>query len=825
MNRLKFLTAIWLFLALSGVKAQQGPGGGQMEMPSNGIIGGKVVDDSGNPVEYATISLMSLRDSTIVSGAISGIDGSFKMTNLKLGVYCMNIKVLGYETKRINPIYLMPKGRGKGEGTEQDFGSIALGNSDVKLDDVTIVGEKSRVQYKIDKKVINPSQDIGSTTGSAVEILQNTPSVTVDIDGNVQLRGSGNFTVLIDGKPSVLSGSEALQQIPANLVENIEIITNPSAKFDPEGAAGIINIILKKKKTLGLTGLVNVSVGTNDKYRGSITLANRIGKIGYSAGFDYRDEKRYGSGYQEREIYGNDATYYMRYDGTRDMDQYSMGFNGGIDYFINDKNTLSISGRYNDRDFSHLMNSYYHEWSSPATTDSYYLRRTESGFGGKSYNLSVDYNLKLAKPEQKLDFSFTYSNRDGVRKNNQSRYLTNALNQITDTNPELSKADDTGPSDDYRFKIDFVSPLGTNGILEAGYQGRYEIENENYIYSDFNPSTNLWVIDNLKSNYINFTENIQAIYTTYAGKMMGFDYKFGLRGEYNNRILEQISTGDDFAFEKFDLFPSAYITRQLSKTQQIQLNYSRRVNRPNGRQLDPFVDYSDPKNLRTGNPKLNPEYVDSYELNFQQQISKSFISLETYYRRTNNLITNVSYLQQGDVMLRTFENMNHDNALGVELNANMFLAKWWRLNASGSAFYYQIDGVIDGRDITNESFNYNFRFDNSFTFKTNTRLQITGFYMGPSVTAQGKTKASFFTNIAVRHDFMKGKMTATAQLQDIFGAFGWRYTEETENYKSTVNFVREARVLNLSLSYRLNNFKQKRNGERTGDDMDMEMGM
>jgi outer membrane cobalamin receptor len=256
------------------------------------------------------------------------------------------------------------------------------------------------------------------------------------------------------------------------------------------------------------------------------------------------------------------------------------------------------------------------------------------------------------------------------------------------------------------------------------------------------------------------------------------------------------------------------------------LNYSRRIDRPGGRQLDPFPDYSDPQNIRAGNPELEPEYIDSYELNFQQQFSKSFVSIETYYRRTNNLITNVSYLLEDNVLYRTYENMNHDNAIGIEFNANLFLNKWWRLNASGSGFYYQILGQISGEDISTESFNWNLRFDNSFSFKSNTKVQITGFYNAPSVTVQGKTEGFFFSNLAVRQDLMKGNLTITAQLQDIFGSMGHHFSETTDTYSTVTNFSREARVVTLALTYRLNNYKQKRNGEGREDmEMDMDMGI
>jgi outer membrane receptor protein involved in Fe transport len=407
-------------------------------------------------------------------------------------------------------------------------------------------------------------------------------------------------------------------------------------------------------------------------------------------------------------------------------------------------------------------------------------------------------------------------------------YVTDASKNIdNDYDPILNKQDETGPDNDFRFKVDFVSPVGNSGMIEAGYQGRYEKEDEKSVYSTFNALNNTWEVNPARSNEINSTNNIQALYATWASKVLGFEYKVGIRGEYNFRTLYPVS-GDNYEYKRFEIFPDAYLTRQLSKTQQIQLSYSRRINRPDGRELDPFINWSDPDRPRGGNPELEPEYVDSYELNFQQQLSKSFISLETYFRRTNNLITDITIDWGDGILFRTYENQNYDNSLGIELNANIFLTQWWRLNASGTGFYYQLSGASDAVDVLKESFNYNFRFDNSFTLKKKTRIQITGFYRGPQVTVQGERKAVFFSNIAARQDFLKGKMTATLQIQDIFGASGWKFTEQTEFYRAEMNFTREPRVVTFSITYRLNNFKQKRNGNGEGREdmeMDMDMGM
>ncbi|RLD65126.1 MAG: hypothetical protein DRI95_09385 [Bacteroidetes bacterium] len=821
MQKIKILGVIILFSLSLNITAQR-PGGGQgRDMPTIGILSGTVYDEQGTPVEYATVSLFSMRDSKLVTGGITNSKGYFKIKEIKLGAYKVKIKFIGFNTKEIKGIYLFPKGKGKGQGTEQDLGKIKLEGSSVEIDDVNVVADKSHVQYKIDKKIVNVSQDVNSAGGSAVDILENTPSVNVDIDGNVELRGSSNFTVLIDGKPTVLEASEVLQQIPANVIENIEIITNPSAKFDADGAAGIINVIMKKKKQIGFNGVVNLSAGTRDKYKGNVLLNYKVGKFNFSGGLDYRNDMRYGSGMQDRITYYPDTSYYMSYNGDRNMHIYGYGFQGGIDYYINDNNTISISGRSGTREFSRNSKSYYYEWTNPSNIDDYYLRDNDLGYDGASYNLNLNYNLKFKKPDQKLDVLLYYSNWDGKRFDDQYKYITDENQIIIDDNPEKRKTDQLTPRDQYRYQFDFTSPIGTNGILEAGYHGRYDISTSDYLYSIFNESTDEWELDTDISNKADFTRNIQAIYGTYTSKILDFDYKLGFRTEYTDRLIYMYSTGNEFVVNRLDFFPSAYLTKELNEKQQLQLSYSRRLNRPRNRNLNPFPNYSDPLNVRVGNPNLEPEFVDSYEFNFQNRFKKSFISAEAFYRRKNNLITRVNLLGEDNVIYRTYSNLNHDNSLGLELTANLQFNKWWKLSGSSSGYYYSIIGEIDNEDISNESFNWNLRLNNTFSFKSNTRIQLTGFYTGPSVTAQGSREAFYFANVAVRQDFLKKKFSLTAQIRDIFNTMGHSFTSETDDFYTYSEFTREGQVLTLSLTYRINNYKEKRNKGRNGDD-DME---
>ncbi len=823
MKKLKFLGIICL-IGFSLELFAQHPGGGEgRQMPEIGVLSGTVYDTDGTPVEYATVSLFSLRDNKLVTGGITDDKGHFKIEKIKLGAYAVHIKFIGFNTKVIKPVYIAPKGRGKGQGIEQNLDKIILETSSIEMDAVNVVADKAHVQYKIDKKVVNVSQDMNSAGGTAVDILENTPSINVDIDGNVELRGSTNFTVLIDGKPTVLEASDVLQQIPANSIENIEIITNPSAKFDPDGAAGIINIIMKKKRAAGFNGVVNLSAGTQSRYKGNVLLNYKTGKFNFVAGMDYRDEMRYGTGMQDRITYYPDTTYFMNYSGNRDMNIYGLGFQGGVDYYINENNTISLSGRYGNREFERLSDSYYHEWSEPTSFNEYYLRDNAIGYSGLAYNIDLTYTLKLKKPNQKFETLLYYSKWDGSRLDHQNKYITDAEGNVVDNNPEKRKADELNPRESYRYQFDYTSPVGVNGMLEAGWQGRLDYSNSEYVYSY--DSLGVWIIDNQKTNSAEYSRNIQAVYGTFANKILGFDYKLGLRMEYTDRLIDQYTTNEKYPVNRIDYFPSAYITRELNEKQQLQLSYSRRINRPRSRNLNPFPDYSDPFNVRVGNPALEPEYVDSYELNFQNRFKKSFVSVEAFYRRTSNIMTRVTVLGEDNVLYRTYDNLNYDNSLGAEFVANLNLKKWWRLNGSLSTYYYSIIGKIEGVDISEESFNWRLRLNNTFSFKTNTRIQLTGFYTAPSVTAQGTRGAFYFASLAVRQDVFKKKLSITMQIKDIFNTMGHNFTSETDDFYTYSEFTRQGQVVLLSLTYRINNYKDKRNKGRGGDDFGGDMDM
>jgi len=353
-------------------------------MPKVGVITGEVYDASLNePMEYVNLVLFSMRDSSMVAGTVTVPGGKFEMKEVQFGMFYMVTNFMGYERDTIRDIRITPRAQ------TLDLGRITLTSTLTNLEGVEVVAEKQHVEYRIDKKVVNVSQDISASGGSAIEVLENTPAVQVDIEGNVSLRGSSNFTVLIDGRPSVLQGSDALQQIPASTIEQIEIITNPSAKYDPDGIAGIINVVTKKQKEPGWNGVLNASAGTGSKYTTDLLINYKAGDFNIFGGFDYNNRKYSGEGYTQNETYLGDSPFYRISETEREMKRDGYSLKGGFDWYMTDKSILTLSGRYGNYGFGRGGNTKLKTYSDPGTDDGYMLTETSSEREGKYYNVTL----------------------------------------------------------------------------------------------------------------------------------------------------------------------------------------------------------------------------------------------------------------------------------------------------------------------------------------------------------------------------------------------------------------------------------------------------
>ncbi len=368
-----------------------------------------------------------------------------------------------------------------------------------------------------------------------------------------------------------------------------------------------------------------------------------------------------------------------------------------------------------------------------------------------------------------------------------------------------------------RFQVDYTRPVGKAGRLETGYQARVETEDEDHHFSNFDHSTDTWIENPLFTSAINFRSDIHSVYGTYTNEFKGFGYEIGLRSEYSYRNIQNVNFSPSSELELFDFFPSVHLSRKIGKQDQALASYSRRINRPRGFSLDPFPSYMDPNTIRIGNPKLLPEYVDSYEISYQKGVgNSSFINLEGYYRLTQNALTRITTVQGDGTRIFSMDNLNKERAAGTELTINTQVTKWFSLNASTNLYLYMIEGNLSDNSVAARSTNSDFRVHGNFKITPNTRFQVQGFYQGPSVTAQGERKEFFMTNASVKQDFFKQRFSATLQIQDIFKTGKFQFIAEGTGFRDEFRFAREAQVVTLALSYRINNYKSRERQQGNG---------
>jgi len=790
---------------------------GANDTPPKGKIKGTVVDEKQNqPLEYATVALYKANNDSLLTGTVTDFLGHFKIDIPENGDYYVEITFIGYENLKSEVFNVAL------DEHNINLGNLALNPSSSMLREIEIVSKSAPVEYKIDKKVINVDKQITAAGGTAVNVLENIPSVQVDVEGNVSLRGSTGFTVLIDGKPTILEPSDVLRQIPASSIENIEIITNPSVKYEPDGATGIINVITKKNHLDGLSGIVNANAGTHEQYGGDFQLSYRTNKFNFILGANYYKRSRPGEEASERKTLANDTLFFVNSSGEAGRQYTSASLRAGVEYNPTKYDYLSVSGRFGNWDmdqeaslryetFNQPGGNYYNYFSDDMTTrgggyystDAVYQHtfKTNDGTGNAGTgNKSVSPGDKASTDIHniKLEASYRYRNND--------ESTVNELRTLSDSITSGRKNVEKGPSRRLRVKLDYVLPLGPDSKFESGLQTRFSRGTDITELYDLDPLTNDYIINDAYSNSTDFNRNILAAYALYAGMIHDFGYQLGLRGEYTYRVIS--STGEEDAIiDRWDYFPTVHLSYNLPLDQQIMASYSRRIDRPRGWYLEPFLTWQDEFNVRQGNPALKPEYIDSYDLSYLKNFGDNFLSIEGYYRITHNKIERIRSVYEKDVMLTTFENVGEDYSLGFEAMLNISIFRWWDLNLSGNYYNYRIEGTLEGQDFNRTSNNWNSRFNNTFTITRNVIFQLNSRYNSGSVSAQGSRSSYYTVDAAAKVNFLQKRLTVNLQLRDILGTSRREYTSEGEGFYQYSIYEPKAPVFIATLSYRFNNYK------------------
>ncbi|MFZ1291788.1 MAG: TonB-dependent receptor [Melioribacteraceae bacterium] len=778
----------------------------------NNSITGKVIDwDSKVPLEYSNIILFSQSDSSQTNGTVTNAEGIFNITSIRPGEYYIKISFIGYESSTIRNLKIAPT-------TNLDLGEISINAEGFNTEDVIVSGERAAISYQIDKKVINVSEQLTAISGNAVDVLENVPSVTVDIEGNVSLRGSSNFTVLIDGKPTILESNEALQNIPASTIENIEIITNPSAKFNPEGTSGIINILTKNNSLEGISGIANLNGGNGTRYGADGVFELKNDPINFSLGLDYSKHLMEGESIADSWTLFNQNKYYNSSIGNGNNGRENYGIKSSLAYTLSDNDIITVNGRFGYRDGTNKSTLSYLQWNDLNPAEINYTTISDRSRNGYFYSTGMNYSHNFENKNHTVTADIIF------QKNNSDEFTSYKQFDINKFIVQGQEQTEKGPSSSVEIKVDYTYPINAESKFEAGYNSDLNISDEINEYFLYDSLSSDFKIQDLFSKDVSYDNNVHAIYSMYSNQINNFGFQFGFRTEYTDRLIKLNNTNENFAINRWDYFPSLHFSYKLDEKNQFMSSYSRRIQRPRGWELEPFLTWMDSYNVRQGNPSLEPENIDSYELGYQRMFDKSLFSAELYYRVNNNKIESYQTAYDENVTLRSMDNVGKDYSFGSELMLNFDPINIWNVNLMSNIYNYKIVGQLNETDFDRESFNWNTRINNSLNISQTSQLQLNLFYNSPTVSAQGKQEDFIMAGAAFRQMFFDKQLALTLQIRDIFATGKRESSSESFDFYRYNKFVMESPVVMLNLRFNFNNYKSKNRSDREGSGMEIEGG-
>ena len=802
-------------------------------------LSGIAVDSLGKPAPGATVEITA---NNIKKADVSNMDGSFSIDKLPLAKeYTLTITAIGFG-KLSEQIILTSEEKSKGQ---KNIGNVTLVSQVNTLSSVVVTASATpTMQFGIDRKVFNVEKNITAQGGSAVDVMRNIPSLSVDVNGNVQLRNSPP-QIFIDGRPTILT----LDQIPADDIEKVELITNPSAKYDASGG-GIINIVMKKNKRTGLNGIATLGVGSPDILNGGLNLNYRQNDFNFFATGNFNNS----GGVRKEETYRanktNDViTDYFNQSSENNTTRKFNSVRVGMDYFIDKNNTISFTQSFNHGDFlnDEVQNQQYLDADG---TLNYTGLRTTNGNGTFKRNSSrLSFETKFKRPEHNLTADITYN--QGSRSDN-----SNIFNSFSNPDGSMYAPDNnvrnSGLSDDYQIigQVDYSNKISENKRIELGIRSYYSNSTSNfatYAIDQENNETKLPLSNNYK-----YTEKVNAGYFNYADKWKSLTYQVGLRVELSDFDGYLVDSNYHFGYKfpdgfknlAYAIFPSVFITQPLSENQDLQINYSKRIRRPRFWEVNPFVDITDPMNIRVGNPALKPEYVNSFELNYFNRFNEnkgSFLASVYFHNNVGDVtqysdtITPALYQKLNnaaispDAIVNTFINAGYTNRLGAEFTLQK---KFWKnldITYNLDMQYRTTKATVGEIDLSNSGFNFETNLITNYKIVTkqsklfnDLSFQLTADYEGPAVIPQGKTKQQFASDFAMRKEFLKKKASVSFSINDIFNTRKFGTIYDTDNFYQDSYRRWNVRSFRVTFSYKfgnsdLNLFKRKNNSENNDD--------
>ncbi len=773
----------------------------------SGIIKGKVVDSITKlPVVYANVSIFNSKDSSVVNGGVTNSKGEFVINGLKPGKYYSNISFIGYKTTIIKNITMNSRNQAV------ELGILKIVPSSIKLGAVVISADKEMIVTNLDKQVITVDKDLVSSSGSAIDVMQNIPSIQIDIDGNISLRGNSNVTILVDGKPSGfagLSANDVLSQIPATSIKSVEVVTNPSSKYDPDGTAGIINIVLKKRTNLGFNGVFNVNAGTGDKYNGTANFNYRTGDLNFFGDVGGRFNKFNRTGLSDRVNTFNSANPYLNQTNTS-VNNFNMGnFLLGADYLLDDFNTISGSVQYRKFNSTNSGDVNNYQLDSASTLENYFLNNTNGNRNVQGINYSLDYVRDFDEKDKKftadvmyLDFAMNSASLTDVNyfltNGNTSALPSSSINNTYNNSNKL-----------IIIQSDYTTPVSEGNLFDVGFKSSIRNMAMDYNYFNYDPSLNVWTNNLGRSNNFSYKEQIHAIYAIYTGKIGDFKYQGGLRGEYANTQSAIANSTVSFSKSYYNVYPTVYFAYDFSPVDEFRVSYTRRVDRPKPWQLNPFINYSDSLNLSQGNPNLMPQYTNSYEMGYSSFIFNINVYASLFYKQTSGLVTRISQLENNGVTLTTYQNVASQKNYGTELVGSGRVFSWWNYNANASYFRTNINDPLYVSGVSSYSYSWTARVNSTWKLDKTLSIQASYTYNSPTVTAQGRSDALYHTDLALKKDFMNGNLSISLRASDIFNTMKYSGTTYGTGFTLFNEGKRDSRIYYLGISYNLNNYKQK----------------
>ncbi len=770
----------------------------------SGKITGRVLsiqNDKEQALEFASVAVFKGKDSTkVVSGGLTDEKGVFEINDLPLGNYRIVIQSVGFQKWKSDKVKL--------QSAEENLGKIFVQTSTQTLAEVTVSEQKQEMTMSLDKRIFNVGANLTTVGGTALDVLQNVPSVIVTPDGEIQMRGSGNLLILIDGRPSGITTSNrqsALEMLPADVIESVEIITNPSSKYQADGTSGIINIVTKKSKNAGYNLRTNFNVGTRDKYNGSISMNLRKGRWNVFTDYNIRDFHRVNAqtlDRQQNSKFGSSEINQNSEEINRDNNQ---NIKLGFDFFMTKRATFSgyvLSRQAYDRNNENRYSttSYPETGSEPRL----YLR---NGFK-KGSDLGVDYFLgykqTFDKSGQELTVDVTRITNNGYDDNDftQSYFFREFSTPSTYLPRRIEQSRATNQNSTTILQTDYVQPFGTSAKIEAGLRSSFREFDNDFIYAVLDVRTNNFKVDLRRSNRFVYDENVHAGYVNWGQKWNSWNILAGIRAEYTDIVIDQKTKANPITRGYLNWFPSIFLNHQINKEQQFQVNFSRRINRPSYRALNPFVNTNDLLNLSTGNPFLQPENVNSFELTHLFYKKDFSINSTLFYRNIQNSVARVRQIIGGDTTLTTFQNLNQNNSYGLELILSQRLAKWLRTNGNISVFQSDLQGQTQAGNFKRSNLSVTARLNFQVKASKSLAIQFSHNYRSPLLTPQGIVSTIYTADLGAKYDVYKGKVSINLRVNDIFNTQQQSTLTEGLGFTATNFKKNETRFAMLGIQYR-----------------------